>query len=726
MRGRLLVGAAASALLMLTPAAVAQDADPPGDTSTQAQFSGAAVEGDIAPGGDLDWYRMRVEHGQRYSFTLDAVPNAEGGAIDPVLVIYDAQGNSLAFNDDNNMSLNSALRFSPQQSGEIFVEARAYGENETGRYRLAATAAPVPADDVGNDASTQVRLTPGRQVAGALEYEGDADWYRLSVRSGQRYLVTLAGAEGADEPLVDPLLRVLDRDGNELVMNDDADMSLNSSLEYIPQQSGEVFVEARAYADAYAGSYVLNVTAERAPTDNISAERNTRGRINVGESVDGTLDFAGDTDWYRVRLEGGQTYRFALSRTGDNPLGDPLLRVIGAGGEELALDDDGGSELNSYLEFTAPSTGTYYIEAAAFAGGSTGAYTLTARAGDVPADTSTDAILSANGDWREGMLSPAGDRDWYRVDLTEGHAIRVGVDSTQGMDALGDPYLVLYGPDGVEVARDDDSGEGLNAFLEYQATQTGPHYIEARGYSEDAQGAYIVALLGGEIGSSVDDADYISAGGEGRVSVIGSEGDVDWFMIEMIEGRPYRFNLMSMGEGGLADPALTLYNSNGQQVAYDDDGGTGFNSYLTFMSPTGGTYFAGVSAFGNTGTGSYWLSVSDMDVPGHTATDEELDSAGDDRLSRIDMAGDLDNYRVHLEGGQTYLIAVVGEGDSPLADPFVAVLNESGERIASDDDSGPGLDAQLRFAPGQSGTYYIQASGLGGSIGWYRISVARQ
>lgn len=724
MRGKLFFSAATAALLMLAPSAVAQDGDPPGDASTQAQFTGAPVEGDISA-GDVDWYRMHVEHGQRYSFTLDGIPDAGGAALDPVLSIYDAEGNQLAFNDDSETSLNSALRFTPPQSGDVFVEARAYGEDQTGRYRLAASSAPIPADAVGNDATTRARATAGRPIAGQLEYEGDVDVYRFAARHGQRYHITLDAAEGQD-PLSDPLLRVVGRDGAELAMNDDGDAGLNSALDFTPQASGDVFIEARSYSDAYAGAYTLNISAERAPTDSIAADRNTRGRINIGQTIDGALDFAADHDWYRVRLEGGQSYRFTLSSSGDSALSDPYVRVLGPEGEELAADDDGGDGLNSYLEFTAPATGTYFVDAAAFADGGTGGYTLAARAGDVPADVSTDAVLSTDGDWRQGRLSPAGDRDWYRVNLTEGQAFRVNLENAQTPDGLGDPYLVLYGPDGAELARDDDSGEGLNAFLEYQATQTGAYYVEARGFSEDAQGAYVISLLAGEIGNSIDNADYLTPNTEGRVSTIGAEGDADWFMIEMIEGRPYRFNLMSMEEGGLADPLLTLYDSNGQQIAYDDDGGTGFNSYLTFMSPTGGTYFASVTSFGNTGTGRYWLGVSDMDVPGHLATDENFDSANDGRLSRIDMSGDLDNYRVQLEAGQTYTISVSGEGESPLADPFVAVLSENEERVASDDDSGPGLDAQLRFTPQQSGTYYIQASGLGGSIGWYQISIVRQ
>jgi hypothetical protein len=726
MRGKLLFSAATAAMLMFAPGAIAQDSDQPGDNTTQAQFTGTAVEGDISSGGDVDWYRMRVEQGQRYSFTLEGVTN-EGVALDPMLGIYDSEGNQIAFNDDANMSLNSALSFTPQQSGDIFVEARAFAEDGTGRYRLAATSGPIPTDDVGNDASTRARITAGREVTGNIEFEGDTDWYRLSARTGQRYQITLNGASGADEALTDPLLRVLDREGNELAMSDDTEEGLNSALEFSPQASGDVFIEARAFSDAYTGSYALNVTAVRAPTDNISAERNTRGRVTVGQSVDGTIDFAADKDWYRVRLEEGQSYRFMLNSAGDTALGDPFVRVHGPNGDELAMDDDGGDGLNSYLEFTAPSTGTYYVEASAFAEGGTGGYTLGARAGEVPADTTTDVSLSADGDYRQGVLSPAGDRDWYRVDLTEGQSIRVGMESPEATNPLGDPYLVLYGPDGSEIARDDDGGEGLNAFMEYQATQTGAYYIEARGFTEDAQGVYGINLLAGEIGSSVDNADYINTNLEGRMSTIGADGDADWFMIEMVEGRPYRFNLMSMDEGGLADPLLTLYDSNGQQVAYDDDGGTGFNSYITFMTATGGTYFASVSSFGNTGTGRYWLSASDTDVPGHLGTDETLDAAsGDDRLSRIDMNGDEDNYRVQLEAGQTYTISVSGEGEGPLADPFVAVLNEGEERVASDDDSGPGLDAQLRFTPDTSGSYLIQASGLGGSIGWYQISIVRQ
>ena len=108
-------------------------------------------------------------------------------------------------------------------------------------------------------------------------------------------------------------------------------------------------------------------------------------------------------------------------------------------------------------------------------------------------------------------------------------------------------------------------------------------------------------------------------------------------------------------------------------------------------------------------------------MPGQYGTDETLDAAdGDDRVSRIEMAGDLDVYRVELEAGVTLQIEVNGQASIPLADPFLAVLNEARRtRVTSDDDGGRGpRRAASASGPTEAGTYYfIQASGLGGTIG---------
>jgi Bacterial pre-peptidase C-terminal domain len=720
MRGMLWFGAATAALLMINPA-LAQDQA--GDSSTSARLSiGEAIEGEITPAGDADWFRLRVEQGQLYALSLDGVAGEDGTSIDPTLTITDRDGNQLAFNDDHEGSLNAALNYIPSEDGDVFVNASGFGEAAVGRYRLNVSAKPLPDDDVANGESTRARVTLGQIASGNIEYEGDVDWYRLSARTGQRYAISLNATEG-ETGLGDPVVRVIDGDGVELGQNDDHE-GLNSRYDFVPRENGVVFIEAAGLGGSHTGTYTLNVAAERLPNDNSSGDTRTRGRIALGETVNSDVAYEGDGDWYRVRLSEGESYRFTLSSAGDAPLGDTLLALHDDDGEQIVSDDDSGEGLNSYLEFTAPTTGNYFVAAGAFGGG-TGGYTLTARAGDIPADSSTDASLSAEGDYRDGALGAAGDRDWYRIDLKEGQGLRVGLAQTDAEGGIGDPLLVIYGPDGAELARDDDGGEGLNSWMEFQALATGPHFVEARSFSEDAQGRYALTITAGEIGGNAESAEALLPDGEGRVSSIGAAGDVDWFSIELVEGRPYRFNLDSAEPGQLADPVLKLYNSEGVEVAADDDGGTGANAYLTFAATSGGTYYAAASGFDNA-TGRYSLRVSDTDVPGGANTDETLAAADDGRLSRVDMPGELDYYRVELEAGVRYQIEVRGTGDNPLADPFLAVMSEQNERVTSDDDSGPGLDARIRFTPEASGSFFLQASGLGGSTGWYQISIVRQ
>jgi hypothetical protein len=726
MRGKLMFGAASAALLAwaIGAPAMAQDADPAGDATTQsALLIGQSVGGAIETNTDTDWYRLSAQQGQRYIITLEAGAAAEGEpTLDPYLVLYDAEGNELASNDDHGGTLNSRVAFTPQASGEVFVEARAFADSSTGPYTLRAEASAVPPDDVGNDASTRGRISAGQPAHGVIEYEGDVDWYRFSARPGYSYRITLTGAEG-ESGLSDPLLRVVDSEGADIAYNDDDD-GLNSGLDFVPGRSGVFYIVAAGYSDAHAGAYTLNVVGTRLPDDPASADIRTRGRIRLGQTVNSQLDYAGDRDWYRIRLNAGETYRFALNSDGEAPLDDPLLRLYDARGTEVAMDDDGGGNLNSLLEYAATSTGTYYVEAAGFNQGATGSYALSAREGDIPADVNTDMRLSAEGDYREGMLSPAGDRDWYRLTLSEGQTVRIGLSSLM-QDGL-DTMAVLYDAQGQEVARDDDGGDGLNSWLEYTAGASGDYFLEARAFTDDGQGGYVISLSPGEISDNSDTNEMLMPNGDGRNSTIGVAGDVDWFAIELVEGRPYRFTVEGFGETPLADPVLTIYDATGQQMATDDDGGVGANAYLGYASPTGGPHFVAVSGFGDA-TGGYFVRGVDTEAPGHIYTDEMLDAAnGDERANRIEIPGDLDYYRVDLEAGARYVMEVRAIGPHPLGNPMLTLVDSENNTIASDNDGGRGRNALLRFTAREAGSYYIQASGLGGSTGSYQVSIVRQ
>ena len=124
----------------------------------------------------------------------------------------------------------------------------------------------------------------------------------------------------------------------------------------------------------------------------IAGDNTTTTSIAIGGSVRSSIEIAGDHDWIRVELVAGESYQFTLTGTGSGGLGDPFLHLRDAAGNAVASNDDGGSGLNSLLNFTATSSGTYYLDAHAYAN-ETGTYELTAaEVAPPPPEVVTDSI----------------------------------------------------------------------------------------------------------------------------------------------------------------------------------------------------------------------------------------------------------------------------------------------------------------------------------------------
>lgn len=78
----------------------------------------------------------------------------------------------------------------------------------------------------------------------------------------------------------------------------------------------------------------------------------------------------------------------------------------------------------------------------------------------------------------------------------------------------------------------------------------------------------------------------------------------------MTAGQTYTFALVGTGGNGLDDAYLRLRNSAGAEIRYDDDGGPGSNSTITFTAATSGTYYLDVGSFSNASSGQYGLSFT--------------------------------------------------------------------------------------------------------------------
>lgn len=103
------------------------------NTGTEAVLAlNGTGTGSIALARDMDWFRIEVEAGQRYTVTVDA---ASGSNLYAYLRLYDALGRLMGSDDDNGPGNNSALSFLANQTTHLFLSAGGYG-NTTGSYSV--------------------------------------------------------------------------------------------------------------------------------------------------------------------------------------------------------------------------------------------------------------------------------------------------------------------------------------------------------------------------------------------------------------------------------------------------------------------------------------------------------------------------------------------------------------------------------------------------------------
>jgi hypothetical protein len=138
--------------------------------------------------------------------------------------------------------------------------------------------------------------------------------------------------------------------------------------------------------------------------DTVPGDTSTGATISVGGSVSGNLDFVGDHDWFRVALTAGQTYTITVTGTGAGGLPDSYLNIYDSTGFTiLASNDDivDGTNRNSLINFTAPSSGTYYLDVGAFQNQYAGAYQLSVQPYVPPPAATLDQIADqlVNGFW---------------------------------------------------------------------------------------------------------------------------------------------------------------------------------------------------------------------------------------------------------------------------------------------------------------------------------------
>ncbi|HPF34214.1 MAG TPA: PPC domain-containing protein [Candidatus Krumholzibacteria bacterium] len=111
--------------------------------------------------------------------------------------------------------------------------------------------------------------------------------------------------------------------------------------------------------------------------------------------------------------------------------------------------------------------------------------------------------------------------------------------------------------------------------------------------------------------------DYLTANvltaGDDMNGAIDVSLDADFFAITVTAGASIDFETHA---GDVVDTKLYLYDTDGTtQLAYNDDGGAGYYSLISFDFTADGTYFVKVVGYSSSYTGTYILSATEATPP---------------------------------------------------------------------------------------------------------------
>ena len=332
-----------------------------------------------------------------------------------------------------------------------------------------------------------------------------------------------------------------------------------------------------------------------------------------------------------------------------------------------------------------------------------------------------------------GYIGDEGDIDWVKTELLEGttYLFEVkGVDSADG--TLGNPDLKIFKSSNtgdpvntVKVA----GAAGRNEYVQLTVGtgESGTYYLSVQDELATSTGSYLITQQSKDLhAESIYTTGSLSFDGLSRATAIGEINlsyDRDWFGIELNGGQAYQIELRgaSTSSGSLADPMVELRSATG--LLLNSANGNGLTASLQVQAPADGTYYISAGSAGNTGRGTYEIVVTGIpdDFAGDTTTTATLEIGNPsanyevaDKDGVIQTAADADWFKVGLAADVTYVVSVKADQDStsldPLRDPFLAIRNAQGERVAFNDDIAGSFDAMLYFTPEISGIYYVEAT----------------
>jgi hypothetical protein len=352
-----------------------------------------------------------INYEMRYGFsgsagdviTVSAV-RAEGSNLDIVLVLLNADGETITENDDRDLNTTDAeiTEFVLPTTGDytiVVTRFRGIDGFSTGDFVLTLTR--VTGTTVDNDTDTQpntsnTTLTYGDTAQGVIDNRTFEIRYTFEGTVGDIISIHMIADEGS---FLDSSLALIDPSGQIAIENDDVNLStIDAGIEdFRLEETGTYTIVATRFGDADGvsqGAFTLTLasSSETVVTepDNPDTPTTTPMEgtpITIGTVVEGSIN--AETLVYRYTFTGSADTVINITMTVTQGDLDTYLSILDAEGREIAFNDDGlnaAATRNSQItNFVLPADGTYTIIATRYGvkyGATMGSFELTLSAGE--------------------------------------------------------------------------------------------------------------------------------------------------------------------------------------------------------------------------------------------------------------------------------------------------------------------------------------------------------
>ncbi len=470
------------------------------------------VQGSIFPAGDVDWFRFSAAAGATYQFavTVDTLG-------DSALTLINGNGTTiLAVGQASSASGGSTIVWTAPVDGDYFLEVRGQGALQ-GSYQLALSAE----DDHGNEASTATPTSDPSVNVGILETPGDADWFSFAALAGVQYRF-----EAASTAPTDVALMVVDVDGTTVLQGGGGDLAL---IDWTATADATYYVVVVGELPESIGGYALTILGKDDHGDNAP----NATVVPLPATVSAAIEAPQDVDWYAFAAVQGAQYQFVAA---PGTLSASRLQLYAQDGQTVLLeDDDGGTGLASSIDWTAPSSGIYFIAVSGFPL-QTGTYDLSLDVTDDHGDAAAVATPTTDPSVSAGILELEDDADWFSFQAFAGVEYSFGMT----LGALSSAVLRVVGQDGLTELAVAGGAPGASPVILWTAPADGLYYLEAATTAGSQLGDYQLVVTGDDDhGDNSLNATPLAIPSS-TDGVIERSSDADWFAVESVPDVEYR------------------------------------------------------------------------------------------------------------------------------------------------------------------------------------------